>query len=585
MMRGDVQPGFIGADFGFVNGFDEMPMTLQNAQRCINWFCQRDPDPRAKEQLALLGCPGLNPVAQGVVGQVRGCWVLPGSQQALVVVSNLLYLMKITVPATQTSSPQYSLTQVGTLLTNTGPVVMRDNGVLTLGLGGYCLIVDGFYGYYYLLSGVPYPNTFAGSLSIGSNLVTFPGALPNGLIVASTPTLTDTGGVIPAGTKVSSVDTIGLTLTMSANATGNSFSDSVTLTIPVFGQITDPGFPPNPQRLWFIEGFVGVNQGGTRSFQTTGPAPYSMLFPGLFEALKDSSSDNLVTHMENNREAWEIGEKTSEVWFNSGGTNFSFSRIPGVGPQIGCAAVHSIARSAQQLCWLGRNEQGQNIVVVTSQYSWEKISTPAIDYEIAQYPVVSDAVGYAYEEGGNNFYVLTFPTADVTWVFDFTNQFWHQRASYDPNAGLFHRHRSNCFMDFGNVRLVGDYQTGQIHQMSRSFFTDAGNPLRAVRRTPHMWLKATRERMFFSQLQIEFTPGVGLQVGQGSSPQVMLRYSNDGGFTWSNEYWVTIGQAGNTKNRAIWRKLGQARDRVWEINFTDPVQRDIIGATVYAQAS
>jgi hypothetical protein len=576
---------FQGNDFGFVSGFSEMPMVLQDAQRLINWFPQADPNPHAKEQLALLGCPGLNPVAQGVTGQVRGCWVLPGSQKALVAISNVLYLMTITVPATQTSIAQYNLTQVGTLLTNSGPVVMRDNGVLFNGLGGYVLIVDGTFGYYYLISGVPFPNSFAGSLSIGSPTIIFPGALPNGLIVASTPTLTDTGGVIPPGTTVSSVDTIGLTLTMSAPATGNSFTDTVTLTIPVFGQITDAGFPTNPQRLWFIEGWLAVNQGGTRQFNTTGPAPYSMLFPGAFFALKDSSSDNLVTMYENNREAWLVGERTTEVWFNSGGTNFSFSRIPGVGPQIGCAAVHSITRCGPQLCWLGRNEQGQNIVVVTSQYSWEKISTAAIDYEIAQYPVVSDAIGYGYEEGGELFYMLTFPTADVTWVFDFTSQFWHQRASYDPSAGVFHRHRSNCYMDFGDLRLVGDYQTGQIHEMSRSFYTDAGNPLRCVRRTPHLWLKATRERMFFAQLQVEFTPGVGLQVGQGSNPQAMLRFSDDGGFTWSNEMWVGIGMAGVTKNRAIWYQLGEARDRVWEVNFTDPVQRDVIGSTLYAEAS
>jgi hypothetical protein len=574
---------FQANDFGFVNGFDEMPMVLQNAQRLINWFVQRDPDPRAKEQVALLGCPGLNPIAQGVVGQVRGTWVLPGSQQALVVISNILYLMTITVPATQTSIAQYSLTQVGTLLTNSGPVCIRDNGVLQEGLGGFALIVDGTFAYYYLLSGVPFVNTFAGSLSISSPVITLPGELPSGLIIASTPTLSDTGGVIPAGTLISSINVESLTITMSQNAAGNSFTDMISLTIPIFGQITDPGLLPNPQRIWFIEGWLAVNQGGSRTFYTTGPTPYSMIFPGLFFALKDSSTDNLVTHMENNREAWEIGERTTEVWFNSGGTNFSFSRIPGVGPQIGCAARDSIARCGQQLAWLGRNEQGQNIVVITSSYTWEKISTAAIDYEIAQYPVVSDAIGYGYEEGGELFYMLTFPTADVTWCFDFTSQFWHQRASYDPNAGVFHRHRSNCFMDFGDVRIVGDYQSGQLHQMSRSFFTDAGNPLRCVRRTPHLWLKATRERMFFAQLQVEFTPGVGLQVGQGSNPQAMLRFSDDGGFTWSNEIWVGIGMAGRTKNRAIWYQLGEARDRVWEVSYTDPTMRDVIGATLWAE--
>ncbi len=564
-------------------------MVLQDAQRLINWYVEIDPNPKAKEELALLGCPGLNPVASTQAGQVRGAWVLPGSQTALAVTGNTLYLLTITVPATQTSIPQYSVTSVGTLLTNSGPVVMRDNGVLQNGVGGYCLIVDGLYGYYYLLSGTTYSNTFAGSLSIGSNNITFPGALPNGLIVASTPTLSDTGGVIPLGTTVTSVDTILLTLTMSANATGNGFSDTVTLTIPPFGQITDPGFL-GADRILFIEGWLMCNQPGSRTFFTTGPAAYSMLFPGAFFALKDSSTDNLVTLMEQNREAWLIGERTAEVWYGSGGQNFYFSRLPGVGPQIGCAAKHSIARCGSHLAWLGRNEQGQNVVVASQEYSWVKISNHAVDAIIATYPVISDAIGYGYEEAGHTFYVLTFPTADKTWVFDFTTaevkpeHAWHQRASFDPVAGVQHRHRSNCFMDFGDVRLVGDYQTGQIHQMSRSFYTDAGNPLPCVRRTPHNWSRSNRQRLFFSSLQVEFTPGTGLQTGQGVNPNAMLRYSNDGGFTWSNEYWTTIGSAGQTKNRAIWRKLGQARDRIWEVNFTDPVARDIIGATLFWQA-
>ena len=266
-----------GTDFGFVGASYEAAMVLQDAQRLINWFIEIDPNPRAKEMLALLGCPGLHPVASSQTGQVRGAWVLPGSQQALFVTGNTLYLMTITVPATQTSIPQYTVASVGTLLTNSGPVVMRDNGVLVNGVGGYCLIVDGIYGYYYLLSGTPYLNVFGGSLSIGSPTITFPGTLPNGLIVASTPTLSDTGGVIPANTTVLSVDTIGLTLTMSANALGNSFTDTITLTVPVFGRITDPGFL-GADRLLFIEGWLMANEPNTRTFFTTGPE-------ALFDAL------------------------------------------------------------------------------------------------------------------------------------------------------------------------------------------------------------------------------------------------------------------------------------------------------------
>jgi hypothetical protein len=84
-------------------------------------------------------------------------------------------------------------------------------------------------------------------------------------------------------------------------------------------------------------------------------------------------------------------------------------------------------------------------------------------------------------------------------------------------------------------------------------------------------------------LQIEFAPGVGLQTGQGSNPQAMLRWSDDGGATFGSEHWTSIGAAGDYKNRAYWRRLGRARDRVYEMSISDPVQRDIVGATLFAQ--
>lgn len=579
---------FEGQDFGFVGPSYEAPMVLQDAQRLINWYPERDPNEQAKEMLALLGCPGKNPLwASGtstITGPVRGCWVLPGDTQALVVVSNMVYLMTLTVPATQTSIAQFSVSNVGTILTNSGPVCIRDNGVEVNALGGYAVIVDGTYAYYYLLSGMPSQITFSGAVTASSNQIQL-SSLPNGLIVSSGGTLTD-GGFIIQGSTIVYIDTIALTITMNQTAGFSNLADVITLTIPVFGQITDQGFL-GADRIAFIEGWLIFNQPLTRTFYTTGPTPYQILFPGAFYSLKDSSTDNLVTLFENERELWLIGERTSEVWYNAGNPNFAFSRVPGVGPQIGCGAINSIARVADKLLWLGRNEQGENMVVTNNQYSWERLSTHAVEHAISGYPLVSDAIGYGYEEEGHIFYVLNFPTADATWVFDLTSRLWHQRASFNPMTGVFHRDSSNCFMNFGDLRLVGDYQTGQVHQLSRQVYTDNGNPLVSIRRTPHQWRKPTRQQVFFSQMQIEFTPGVGLQTGQGSSPQAMLRWSDDGGFTWSNQHWTTIGKVGQTRNRAIWRQVGgqNVRDRIWEVSFSDPVPRDIIGATVYAEAA
>jgi hypothetical protein len=464
---------------------------------------------------------------------------------------------------------------------------MRDNGVIQNNQGGFVLIVDGIYAYYYRLSGAG-TISFTGGVQSGQTVISLPSTLPYGLIIGAATTLSDASGFIPAGSLFNFVDYNTPALGMSLPATGTNAAETLTLTIPAFGQILDPGLVAM-SNLAFIEGWLIGNQVGTRTFVTTGPTPYTLLFPPSFFALKDSSTDNLVTLEENNRELWLVGERTSEVWYNSGLASFSFSRIPGVGPQIGCAAKYSISRLGPSLVWLAKNEQGENFVIATDQYGWDRISNHAVDHALASYPVTSDAQGYAYEEDGHLFYMLTFPTADVTWCYDATvsNQLkkptWHKRLSWNSSTGKFHRHLGNCYMDFADMRIVGDYQNGNLYQMSRAYYTDAGATLRAVRRSKHVWQKGNRQRLFFSQLQVEFSPGVGLQVGQGSNPQCMLRWSDDGGFTWSTEQWVTIGAAGETRNRAIWYLLGESRDRVWEISFTDPVARDIIGSTVYVE--
>ena len=581
---------FSGGDFNFIGGAYEAPSLLQDAQKLINWYCEIDPSTGAKMPIALIGAPGLNPIITTITGAVRGMWTLPGNLTLLYVVAANVYLATVTVPATSTSIAQFSVTQVGTLLTNSGRVVIRDNGVLFNGLGGYAVLVDGLYGYFYRLSGAG-TITFTGNLTINTPTISFGvGALvPNNLIVAGG-VVTDSAGALPASTKISSVSFTANTITLSANSASNQSNDVFTLNLPAFGQILDPAFL-GADRVAFIEGWLIFNQPGTRTFYTNAPIPYTLTFAGAFYALKDSSTDNLITLHENNRELWLVGERTTEVWYNSGGVNFSFSRLPGIGPQMGCAAKHSIARIGPNLIWLARNEQGENMVFMTNQYTMQRVSTHAIEAALSGYTFVSDAIGDVYEDNGHVMYVLTFPTQDVTWCLDLTvfmasegKLGWWQRLSWNSTSGTYHRHVANCYANFADLRLCGDYQTGQLHQQDRSFYTDAGNPLRAQRRTPHVWKKESRERIFFAQLQVEFTPGVGLQSGQGTDPQVMVRWSDDGGFSWGTEQWVSIGKVGDTRNRAVIYNLGEARDRVWEVNISDPVKRDIIGATLWAEA-
>lgn len=429
----------------------------------------------------------------------RGAWELPGGQQAIWVIGSGCFLMTVGTPATAFTPTTFKIKRVGTLVSSSGQVGIRDNGA-----GGYVVIVDGPNGYLY-------------------NIAT-----------------------------------------------------------QVFTRIMDPDFL-GADVVAFIDGWWIFNQPGTQTFYTP-TSTYSIVFNAANFALADAATDKLVTLMESKEELWLIGEKHTEIWYDAGGQFFAFQRLVSTMLQVGCAAKHSVARFSTQgedgLIWLARSDRGQNVVVKTQGFEALVVSTPAVADEIATYQYVADAFGYTYQEDQHEFYVLTFPSADKTWVYDGSTNLWHKRASYDPYSEQFHRHRSSCFLNFQNQRLVADYQNGSIYQMTRSAYTDAGWPLLALRRTPHIWDGGARDRVFMSYAQIEFAPGVGNQSGTGFDPQVEMKISRDGGQTWGQTLKRGIGKVGEYLNRVIWRKLSFSRDAVVEVRMIEPVKRDVVGANM-----
>ena len=143
---------------------------------------------------------------------------------------------------------------------------------------------------------------------------------------------------------------------------------------------------------------------------------------------------------------------------------------------------------------------------------------------------------------------------------------------------ILHRHRMNCFAYFQGLNLVGDWQNGIIYSLDPTNRTDNGQPIKRVRRSPHV--TNSLNRISHDSLQIQFQPGVGLATGQGSNPKAMVRWSDDGGSTYSNIYAMTIGMAGQYKNRAIKKQLGMSRDRIYEVSVTDPINAVIISAEI-----
>jgi len=387
-----------------------------------------------------------------------------------------------------------------------------------------------------------------------------------------------------------------------------------------FNQITDPNFPgavtvayinnlfvfnePNSQRIWSVD--------------TVNPVSATYIYPLVFNALDfasaDGSPDGVVAVNADHRQLWVFGTDSVEVWYDAGLANFPLTPVQGAFNEIGCVAPYSVAKLDNALFWLGTDARGQGIVYKNNGYSGVRVSTHAIEYAIAQYGNISDAVAYTYQQEGHAFYVLNFPSASKTWVYDVSVQAWHERASGNENQ---YRHRSNCQCNFGGTIIVGDFENGNIYAFDLDVYADNGEIQKWLRswralptgqnnlkRTAHHSLQldaesgvglnggAQAEQLLLTESALELLTETGVELVavsaipgvQGSDPQAMLRWSDDGGHTWSNEHWRSMGAIGQYGYRTIWRRLGMTeklRDRVYEVSGTDPVKIAIMGAELF----
>lgn len=382
-------------------------------------------------------------------------------------------------------------------------------------------------------------------------------------------------------------------------------------TTDAFGQITDPDFPGALTVSYLAGYFVFIEPDSQRVWVTSLLDPTSI--DPLDFASAEGSPDGLVSSIVDHSEVWLFGTNSVEVWYNSGAADFPLQRIQGAFNEIGCAATYSVAKLDNGLFWLGADARGRGIVYRANGYTGQRISTHAVEWQIQQYGDISDAIAYTYQQDGHAFYVLTFPTAGATWVYDVATQAWHERASF--TNGDFGRHRSNCQMAFNQEIIVGDYQNGNLYAFDLTKYADHNRVqkwLRSWRALPTGTNNLNRTAQH--SLQLDAEAGVGavgvtevpghiyltpLTIGDlgiedeivivnsidlNVEPQVMLRWSDDGGHTWSNEHWRSMGTQGAYGTRVFWRRLGMTtklRDRVYEISGTDPVKIAIMGAELH----
>jgi Phage stabilisation protein len=386
---------------------------------------------------------------------------------------------------------------------------------------------------------------------------------------------------------------------------------------------------PRGSILTEMDNYVIFTTSTLGQFGITALADLSSIDP-LDIASAEGAPDNLVSVLADHREVWLFGENTTEIWSDTGAQFFPFERSPGGFIEQGCIAMFSPAKLDNSVFWLGRDRNGQGVVYRANAYIPQRISTHALEFAINRYGDISDAIGFAYQEEGHTFYWLTFPSADVSWVYDVATNGWHMRGWLDTTTGLLHRHRANCHAFFNNVHIVGDWENGTIYQMSLDVGNDNGNEIYRERafevpdsenkriRMDYLELVATTGDgvtpislpvVVFDQFafgtsafgvgafgsiggagdwtwdsgSVTFDSGAasfdgfasGASAGSPGSQviipplsQVWMQLSKDGGRTWGYKRFHHMGKIGNTKKRLRWRHMGMGRNIVIRFGTT-----------------
>lgn len=309
---------------------------------------------------------------------------------------------------------------------------------------------------------------------------------------------------------------------------------------------------------------------------------------GLFISTISYFPDNIVSMKVDHREVWFLSPKKTIAYYNSGAGFPPFIPIQAAFLEDGCGATFGTVQVNDTIAWIEANDRGQGIAKMMGNYIGIRISTLAVEFAWQNYPTIADAVAYTYQEEGHNFWVIRFPSANKTWAYNFSSSTWSEWGFWNQNTGTYSAHRATSHMFFAGMHLVGDWASGNIYQQSMNISMDFGNVMRRFRQSPTIMNE--NRWIYFSLAEFLVEAGLGpippLLDGNGQprGPQLMLQWSNNGGKTWGNVFYLDCGQAGEYGKRIRKVMLGRARKRQFRIIWTDPVPFRILDGYVEANS-
>jgi len=344
-----------------------------------------------------------------------------------------------------------------------------------------------------------------------------------------------------------------------------SFGYTMNLSSNTFSQISSPAFYGS-NTLGVLDGYAIFVRPNSGQFYISAIDDASTL-DALDFATAESAPDDTIAVLVDHREVYLFGRDTTEVWTNTGATDFPLQRNNGAFIEIGTTSPYSPRKIANMLMWVGTNDHGSACVWGMQGYQPMRLSTLAIEEKLAGADL-ANVQAFSYTQQGSAFYVLQVPGIDTSLVYDVTNKAWHERA--ELVAGFFQPWRATCHAFCYGKHYVGG-SDGTLYELDPATYMNGADPLCRERTSPHDALP-TFERQTFNKFEVD--------VNAGTGGRMLMRYSNDGGITYGDWRSVSLGNVGEYTSRARYWRCGFGRDRVWQVRCTDNVPFDIVSASV-----
>jgi hypothetical protein len=322
----------------------------------------------------------------------------------------------------------------------------------------------------------------------------------------------------------------------------------------------------SPTTVGYLNTFFVYDQNsGTQGQFVTSAVTNPTNINALDYAEAESHPDDILRILIYNQLVYFFGSDTIEPWFNSGVGNPPFDRVQGGVRPYGLAGPWAAAQNDESIFFLDNNRQPNEMFGLEIR----PIGNNALGKEWLDYTTVEDAEVITYILDQQVFAQFNFPTADRTWVYHKPSGTWFQ-LSYGVNN---ERHRGSSYQFCYGKHLMCDHSNGEIYELDFETFTDNLGVIQRQRDTAviHGGLyQRPGQTIFFERVEFDLQVGVGINTGQGSDPQLMVRYSDDGGMTWSAQEFYPIGVGGDYLRKVVLFDQGQAVFRIYELTYSEP---------------